>query len=225
MESCSDFLMNKDEDIPLQPETRSEIDQNAMEQAEVNILINGGYIKMRNYQYVITIDKNEALELGVSNRVYDKMQESLLEGNAMLKKMVEEYKANPRIKSFILEDGTNDSIPSEVGTHTPVLKLYREGGSGIEEMPSGNITPIANEEREVYVYAPRTMRAVDCHVFGHDLTSVHTVKTEAEGILHAKSRVSSGFLVVPIGVSGVNIYIRYQVSGANSGNCSWKGIS
>ncbi len=187
--------------------------------SEFDRMLEAECIQMIDNQYTITLSESEVLELGVSPETYRQVCAEIEAGNKQLREMIEEFKADPSITSFIIEDHTYRGKQDDY--NYPKLKTRSEA-----QLPSGSISTNGQEVGTDNCWAPYEMIKINCHCFSRvaPLAS-HFVTTTTQATPTLGSRIGSGWVSVGLAASNTSCQITYRTMDSYGGICSWSGSS
>lgn len=206
---------------------------NSMEKqkAEALLFIENKLIVMEDNQYSITISKEEALEYGISNDVYEIVLKEVVKANELINSIIKEAKTKSlNGDAIIVEDCTYDEI--EIVGDFPVVKTNSEGetgniGGGIgtgTNLPSGLIKTSGVGFEYNSCYAPSRMSSEYAHCYSNVAPlPAHVVTTTTLGSTVTKSRMGSGYLTVDLSASNTSCSVGFSTTDSFGGQCAWKG--
>ena len=185
----------------------------------IHPLIDNHYVSYIGDQYVITISKEEALEIGVSREEYEQLDSALTEGNRFLKTIIEDCKRSSKsvtTKSFQYEDIVMGDF---------IIKTRSEPAG--DQLPNGTLESFGQETVSVGLDLPITMKSVICNCYSRAaLFPLQIVTTKSFGDTQVGSKVGQS-VTIQVNFSANNTVggITYCTSDSNGGLCAWKGSS
>ena len=211
MFSCTNQIDYESDNLPLHMQT--------IENERIHPLIDNQYVAYVDDQYVITISKEEALEIGITCEQYEQLDSALREGNKLLKSVIEEcQQSSKKVTTRTLQY-------DDVMINTRTLKTRTE--SGATGLPSGVLETMGQEAASTGLDLPIEMRSVVCNCYARAaLLPMHVVTTSSFGDTQIGSKL--GYSVnIQVNFSANNTVggITYRTTDSNGGICAWQGSS
>lgn len=222
--------MDDEQDGTIAVMSDGEILESSQETSTALQMLIDDYVMFEGCARKITIGKNEAMALGVTEEEYNGVCESIEWENQNILRMIDECRNNQECKGFVLVDGNRDSIVCMLGDmvsiesldilndEAPMLKSVTE----TTRMPSGTLYASLGSMDEAGCWAPWGMSRVECNVYGEPAWSSHNVTTNFFGKQMTNSHVGNGQFSVGIAASNTSGSVRYMTN-AQYGKCTWSG--
>lgn len=180
---------------------------------ELQTFIEGNYIQLVGNQFQITINEDEAQNLGFSKATYSIMLDEITDANNILNDIILNLQQDSKIKNIYVEyESVNNEISNFVAVKTR------------SETPktSGLIETFGAEPDSNQGWAPFGAKKVSCFCYAKvSLIAMHFVTTKALGNAIVTSRMGQGSLDATLDASNTYFTITYRTSDSFGGKCSW----
>ena len=174
-----------------------------------------------NHHFVITIEKDAAIETGITPEQYADVCNSVKEANECLDRFLAEIAQDSTKRVVEIIEMKPSVAYDKIMPIEPLLKTDSETGG----MPYGTIQTYNNLPASQSMFAPTGMTKIKCNCFCMALAGVHVLQTDFfGGIQYAQGIGSSCSVDVLISASNTWGKLTYTTSSSDGGRCVYNGM-